>query len=58
MGVFNKTIIPLVCKKFLIKHRALTIFGRYKQYTIDLMVCLIGNEADMVYMFLIGNEAA
>lgn len=22
------------------------------------MVCLIGNEADKVYMFLIGNEAA
>ena len=39
---FNPTVFPRI---ILQNQRGLTIFGRCEQYTIDLMVYLIGNEA-------------
>ena len=42
--------LALIPRLILHNQPALTKFGRYEQYTINIVVCLIGNEADRWYI--------
>ena len=43
--IFRRFWLAPISRLILHNHLALTIFGRFEQYTIDSMVFLIGNEA-------------
>ena len=49
--IFRILRLAPISRLFLHNQPALTKFGRYKQYTIDLMIYLVGNEVDLWYIF-------